>query len=186
MRGRNFFHRGDRPAKGGRRFKHGFCKSRPTGLAGRREVEGPAQARLAWTSQKILDHDDYAVCDVERKGRCAALVVDHRNFIARFGEPQHGLEKIHAEWAINPARAQDDVVFRVLAHRGFAGLFRFTVSAERRDRVVFDVASVLQTVKYVVCRDMDQRDSKLVRSLSNSASARAVDGEGELWFFLGT
>ena len=75
------------------------------------------------------------------RGRPAGLVVDDAKLVALGAEPEHGLDEIGAERAIDPGRAQDQVLAVGGADGALAGLLAPRIGALRIDLVLLVVGN---------------------------------------------
>src|SRR6185437_9206265 len=126
------------------------CERKPrdpvgTGQMGYSSKMGPPARRM-----NRLSDSDNRLCDVCCICWAADLIVDHSQTIAFGAKPQHGSNKVAAEWRINPRSTEDNIAFISVGDRNFASQFRSAVNALRRHRIRLDVRTALFPVKYVV------------------------------------
>src|SRR5262249_41559230 len=83
------------------------------------------------------DEVEYCLGDVIRPGGAADLISDDPQFELGICKPQYRLDEILAVRGENPARAQDDVGFKSLAHRELSGKLAPTINVEWSRLIVF-------------------------------------------------
>lgn len=152
-------------------------KAAPVGLALARQVIDAEGGEIPVGSQPRRRMQD-RVGDVERGCRIAPLIGDDRDLVAVTGQPQHRLDEVLAEGAVDPGRAQDEVARVGRRHGRFAGELGGAVDAERRGRVGFDIGAVPGAVEDIVGRQVDDGNAEPRRGFGHLAGAGRVHREG--------
>ena len=119
------------------------------------------------------------------RGRAPGLVVDDAKLVALGAEPEHGLDEIGAERAIDPGRAQDQVLAVGRADGALAGFLAPRIGALRIDLVLLVVGNAGRAIEHIVGGDMDERHVRLGSLLGEDCRAVAVHLKGAIRLALG-
>src|SRR5262245_48780184 len=77
--------------------------------------------------------------EIYRRGGAAGLIVDHTKLLALGAKPEHGLDEIRSERAIDPGGAQNEVPNMGDSYGALPRLFACGIDSVRTDRVVFPI-----------------------------------------------
>jgi len=91
-----------------------------------------------WILRGFGDGED-RLGQIAGRGRPPGLVVDDANLVALGPQPEHGLDEIGAERAVDPGRAQDQVLAVAGADGALAGFLAARIGALRIDLVLLVV-----------------------------------------------
>ena len=131
------------------------------------------------------DDVDDGLGGVGRRGRAAALIVDDAEPVALGAEPQHRLDEIAADRAVDPRRPQDDMAVEALGDGGVARRLAGAIDRTGIDRVVLGVGAHLGAVEDVVRGKMDEGGADLAARIGQRGRAVAVDREGHVGLAFG-
>ena len=91
-----------------------------------------------WILRGFGDGED-RLRKIAGRGQPPGLVVDDANLVALGAQPEHGLDEIGAERAVDPGRAQDQVLAVAGADGALAGFLAARIGALRIDLVLLVV-----------------------------------------------
>jgi len=137
-----------------------------------------------WILRGFGDGED-RLRKIAGRGRPPGLVVDDASLVALGAQPEHGLDEIGAERAVDPGRAQDQVLAVGGADGALAGFLAARIGALRIDLVLLLVRNAGGAVEHVVGGDVDEGQVRLRSLRGEHRGAVAVHLKGARLVALG-
>ena len=98
-----------------------------------------------------------AFCKMRGIGGIPNLVVDDADFRLIVCEPQHCLDKVISEGAVDPRRPKDDMSLADIGDVAFPFELGLSIDTKRGRLIVLSVGSRQRAIEHIICRNVDER-----------------------------